>query len=283
MHSSAPERRTRPPRRPEQSLRQEYHEFLLQRIEEYKNGLGREEILAIGDEAVRELDASSENQYLLTEVLVLEHVDRIIMRRLRLPAFPRWKRTHRALREAQRQPTHWGLDPDGLLVDYALRLEQGDAVTVVGSRWLPAALFIAANDAHVMLLDQDLGAVEAAEQRAVTERLAGRFDALVVQFGGWFPDVLPALAIVDPAALAETPPRQRAAALDALQARTRPGGVHLVIPAVQSKGVIPIAPESLQRQYEGWQIVRRGRARRGAGFAAIKPARQSDTASRASD
>ena len=145
MHSSAQPRRSRPPRRPEQTLRQEYHEFLLQRIEEYKNGLGREEILAIGDEAVRELDASSESQYLLTEVLVLEHVDRIIMRRLRLPAFARWKRTHRALREAQRQPTHWGLDPDGLLVDYALRLEQGDAVTVVGSRWLPAALFIAAH------------------------------------------------------------------------------------------------------------------------------------------
>lgn len=283
MHTPAPDRRPRAPRRPERSLRQEYHEFLLQRIEEYKNGLGRQEILAIGDEAVRELDATTENQYLLTEVLVLEHVDRIISRRLRLPSFPRWKRTHRALREAQRQPTHWGLDPRGLLVDYALRLEAGDGVTVLGSRWLPAALFMAAHDVAVMLLDQDLGAVEAAEQRAVTERLAGRFDALVVQFGGWFPDVSPTLAVVDPGALAETPPRQRAAALDALQARTRPGGVHLVVPAVQSKGVIPIEPESLQRLYAGWQIVRRSRSRRGSGFAAIKPARHSDTASSASD
>ncbi|MGH6691954.1 MAG: hypothetical protein ACREF4_14895 [Gammaproteobacteria bacterium] len=283
MLSSAPDRQPRPPRRPEQSLRQEYHEFLLQRIEEYKSGLGRQQILAIGDEAVRELEASSDSQYLLTEVLLLEHVDRIISRRLRLPSFPRWKRTHRALREAQRQPTHWGLDPDGLLVDYALRLEPGDGVAVLGSRWLPAALFIAAHDFDVMLLDQDLGAVEAAEQRAVTERLASRFDALVVQFGGWFPELLPTLAIVDPAALAATPPRQRAAALAALQTRTRPGGVHLILPAVETKQVIPIAPESLQRQYAGWQIVRRPKRQRGGGFAAVKPMRQSDTASSVSD
>ena len=40
-------------RRPPRSLKQEYHEFLLQRIEEYKNTLGREELLEIGDEAVR--------------------------------------------------------------------------------------------------------------------------------------------------------------------------------------------------------------------------------------
>jgi len=43
-------------------------------------------------------------------------------------------------------------------------------------------------EAEVLLLDQDLGAIEAAEQRAVTEQLAGRFQALVVHFGGWLPD-----------------------------------------------------------------------------------------------
>src|SRR5207244_5614373 len=78
------ELRSRTARRPPRSLKQEYQEFLLQRIEEYKNALTRENLLVIGDEAVRELEESAAGQYLLTEVLLLEHVDRIIARRLRL-------------------------------------------------------------------------------------------------------------------------------------------------------------------------------------------------------
>lgn len=265
------------------SLRREYYEFLMQRIEEYKNSLGRREILAIGDEAVQELDQSASGQYVLTEVLVLEHVDRIIMKRLRLPSFPRWRRQHRALREAQRQPTHWGLEPDSLLVDYALRLEPADGVVVIGARWLSAALFLAAHDVQVLLLDQDLGAIESAEQRAVTEQLATRFEALVLQFGGWFPECAPVLAVVDPGALHETPARDRAAALMSLQQRTARGGIHVVAPPIQADGVIPLAADALQRLYADWQIVRRPRSPRGSGFAAIKPERQNDTRANVSD
>src|SRR6266700_3245462 len=192
------EHRSRIARRPPRSLKQEYQEFLLQRIEEYKNRLSREELLEIGDEAVRELEENSAGQYLLTEVLLLEHVDRIIARRLRLPAFPRWRSKHRALRAAQREPTHWGLEPDGPLVSCAGRLEPGDLAVVVGAAALPSALFIAAHDAEVFLLDQDLHAIEAAESRAVTEQLAGRFQALVINFGSWFPDVAPSLVLIDP-------------------------------------------------------------------------------------
>ena len=113
MLSLSGEHQSRTARRPPRSLKQEYHEFLLQRIEEYKNTLTREELLEIGDEAVRELEESAAaGQYLLTEVLLLEHVVRIIARRLRLPTFPRWRQKHRALRAAQRAPTHWGLEPD---------------------------------------------------------------------------------------------------------------------------------------------------------------------------
>src|SRR5204863_148040 len=150
-------------RRPPRSLKQEYHEFLLQRIEEYKNTLGREELLEIGDEAVRELEASAAGQYLLTEVLLLEHVDRIIARRLRLLSFPRWRQKHREL-------------------------------------------------------------------------------------------------------------------LAALRARTRPGGVHVILPSPSATEVIPLAPEALQAQYGGWEIVRRRRTKAGAGFTATKPERQLDTA-----
>src|SRR5438552_15114351 len=100
------DQRSRIARRPPRSLKQEYQEFLLQRIEEYKNALTREELLEIGDEAVRELEENAAGQYLLTEVLLLEHVDRIIDRRLRRPSFPRRRQTHPAVRPAQREPTH---------------------------------------------------------------------------------------------------------------------------------------------------------------------------------
>ncbi len=63
-----------PVRRAPRSLKQEYQEFILQRLEEYKNTVPRAELLKIGDEAVRELQASAQDQYLLTEVLLLEHV-----------------------------------------------------------------------------------------------------------------------------------------------------------------------------------------------------------------
>src|SRR5207245_123085 len=134
-------------RRPPRSLKQEYQEFLLQRIEEYKNTLSREELLEIGDEAVRELEENSAGQYLHAEVL---------------------------------------------------------------------------------LLDQDLGAIEAAEGRAVSEQLAGRFQALVIHWGSWLPDVAPSLVVLDPTALVPARPRDRNAVIADLQARTRPGGVHIV-------------------------------------------------------
>ncbi len=277
------EQRSRAARRPPRSLKQEYQEFLLQRIEEYKDSLSREELLEIGDAAVRELEASAAGQYLLTEVLLLEHVDRIIARRLRLPSFPRWRQKHRTLRAAQRDPRHWGLESDGPLVACARRLEPGDLAVVVGVAALPAALFISAHDTEVFLLDQDLGAIEAAESRAISEQLAGRFQALVIHFGSWFPDVSPSLVVIDPTALAPARAGARSALIAELQARTRPGGVHVVLPIPTSREVIPLAPEALQVQYGGWEITRRRRATAGAGFTASKPERQGDTALNVSD
>jgi hypothetical protein len=271
----------RPPHRPPRALRRDYEEFLLQRIEEYKNSVSRAALMSIGDEAIRELEASAQGQYLLTEVLLLEHVDRVIARRLRLPSFARWRDRHRALRAAQREPTHWGLDARHPLVTWARRLEPGDQVVVVGSGALPAALFLAAHDAELLLVDQALGAVESAEQRAVTEQLAGRFHALVVTFGGWLPDVLPSLVVVDPAALAQTRRRDRQALIGDLQERTPPDGAHVVLGAPTAPDVIPLAPDSLRTLYAGWDI-EPGHTRRSTGFTATKPRRR-DTALNVSD
>jgi len=269
-----------PLRRQPRSLKQEYQEFILQRLEEYKNTVPREELLEIGDEAVRELQASAQDQYLLTEVLLLEHVDRIIARRLRLPTFPRWRQKHRALREAQREPTHWGFDRQHPIVPWAARLEPGDVVAVLGAAALPEALFLAAHDAEVFLLDQDLGAVEAAEGRAVAEQLGGgAFQALVINFGSWFPDLAPALVAIAPSSLGQLRAKQRASLIADLQVRTPSGGVHVVLPpAAEHREIIPLAPEALQTLYRGWQV-QRGNSRKSkrAGFTAIKPPRQVDT------
>ena len=283
MLSLSGEHRSRTARRPPRSLKQEYQEFLLQRIEEYKNILAREELLEIGDEAVRELEESAAGQYLLTEVLLLEHVDRIIVRRLRLPSFPRWRQKHRALRAAQRAPTHWGLEPEGALVNGVRRLEPGDLAVALGAAALPAALFIAAHEAEVFFLDHDLAVVEGAENRAVTEQLAGRFQALVVTLGGWVPDVAPSVVVIDPSSLAPARARDRSSLLDELKARTRPGGVHVVLASPNASEVIPLAPEALQAHYDGWEIARRRRSKAGAGFTATKPERQLDTAANVSD
>jgi hypothetical protein len=264
-------------------LKQEYQEFLLQRIEEYKNILAREELLEIGDEAVRELEESAAGQYLLTEVLLLEHVDRIIARRLRLPSFPRWRQKHRALRAAQRAPTHWGLEPDGALIQGVRRLEPGDLAVVLGAAALPAALFIAAHEAEVFFLDHDLAVVDGAESRAVTEQLAGRFQTLVITLGGWFPDVAPSVVVIDPAALAPARSRDRHSLLAELKTRTRPGGMHVILPSPSASEVIPLGPEALQAHYDGWDITRRRRAKASAGFTATKPERQLDTAANVSD
>jgi len=272
-----------PVRRLPRSLKQEYQEFILQRLEEYKNTVPRSELLRIGDEAVRELQASTQDQYLLTEVLLLEHVDRIIARRLRLPSFPRWRQKHRALREAQREPTHWGFDRGHPVVPWAARVEPGDVVVVLGSAALPEALFLAAHDAEVFLLDQDLGAVEAAEGRAVAEQLAGAFQALVINFGSWFPDLAPSLVAIAPAALGQLRAKDRASVIADLQVRTPSGGVHVVLPPENSsRGVIPLGPEALQALYQGWQV-QRGRRSKRSGFTAIKPPRQVDTARNVSE
>jgi hypothetical protein len=253
------------------SLKQEYEEFILQRIEEFKEQLSRDELLAIADEAVQELELGTEDQLVLTEVLVLEHVDRLIMRRLRLTSYRRWRERHVRLRRAQREPTHWGLDAGTPLEHLAEQLDDGDLALVIGSGVAPAGLFLAALEVEVLLIDPTLTAVEAAEHRASAEALASRFQALVVSLGTWFPDVAPALAVLDPLVLGALDPMVRHAILETVKAKTVRGGAHLVLPSEPPPGVTPLAPEALQTYYGGWPIER---ARRGASarwFLARKP------------
>lgn len=246
-------------RRPrQQSLRQEYEEFILQRIEEFKDQISRTDLLAIADEAVRELDAGAEEQLVLTEVLVLEHVDRLIMRRLNLPTYRRWRERHLKLRRAQRQPTHWGLESDAPLVELAAARDPDGLALVVGPEAGTAALFLTAHDWSVLFVDGALGTVEAMETRVAAEALAARFQALVVRFGDWFPDVAPRLAVLDSTMLGRLSGARRERFLAALRERTVPGGVHCFLPAGASedRGVMSLELAALKAAYASWRVDR---------------------------
>lgn len=246
-----------------QSLRQEYEEYVLQRIEEFKDQMSREKLLSLADEAVRELDADAAEQLVLTEVLVLEHVDRLIVRRLRLQPYRRWREQHLKLRTAQQEPAHWGLPRDTPLPRLAARLDRGDQAVVVGAGAVSAALYLSAQDVPVLLLGDDIAAVEAAEARAAAEAVGSRFQALVVTLGGWFPVVTPSLVVIDAGAIAVLTATERKEVVDGLKEQTRPGGVHCILQPDRGQDVIPLAPEALQTHYSDWMVerARRGGAR----------------------
>jgi len=261
-----PERRRRRPL----SLRQEYEEFILQRIEDYKEQLSREQLLSLADEAVRELELGPEGQLVLTEVLMLEHVDRLIIRRLRLPTYRRWRDRHTRMRRAQRELTHWGLPADVPLKDLAQRVPPGETALVVGAGAAGAAFYLAAHEVDVVAIAESLHGVDAIETRAAQEALATRVTALVVALGDWFPDVDPSLVVLEPTALTGLEAPVRIRAMDALRERTCQRGRHLVLPVEQRSDVRSLAPDALLAHYTGWQV-ERGTRNGSRWFVAIKP------------
>ena len=71
------------PHSPPRSLKHEYELFVEREIENYKDSVPRSVLLSIGDEAVRAMAAQP--QFELTELVLVEEVDRIIRPRLRIP------------------------------------------------------------------------------------------------------------------------------------------------------------------------------------------------------
>jgi hypothetical protein len=267
MLSAAELRSTQRRRRSPYSDKQHYQEYILQRIEGYKNSIGRDELLRLGDEAASELQTTSEEQFVLTEVLMLETVDRLIMKRLALRPYRRWRQQFIKLREAQRTPTHWGLDPACALSRILPRIEAQDTALVIGTAAEPAAYLLAAYDATVTFIACDLGCVERVESRMASEALASLFEGYVAQLGATLPPFLDFvedlnLVVIDPGALVEFSPAVRGKLLEDLQRRSRPGGMHVVLGTSKA-----LAPESLRGLYDGWsqELDPRRRRRAGAG------------------
>ncbi len=254
----------------QRSLRQEYEEFILERIEEFKQQISRKELLRIADEAVHELEIGPDDQLLLTEVLMLEHVDRLIIRRLNLPGFRKWLTRHRRLRRAQREPTHWGLDPHMKLVEHARSFPLDGTSLVVGAGAAPACFFLAAHDWPVVFIDPEISHVESVESRAAAEALAMRFEAFVVNPGAWFPEVQPILTVLDSGMLGALDKTDRDSLLDSVKHRTVSGGVHHLLSNDQHGDVLPLVPEALKGYYTDWHV-ERTRGDHASGFMAVKP------------
>ncbi len=288
MLSAAQLRGTPRRRRSPYSDKQHYQDYILQRIEGFKNSIGRDELLRLGDEAATELQTASEGQFLLTEVLMLESVDRLIIKRLSLRPYSRWRRQFLKLREAQRTPTHWGLDPTSPLARLLPRVEAKDITLVIGSAAEAAAYILAAHDAVVTFLAGDLGCVERVESRMATEALGSLFEGYVAPAGPCLPEFVDItgpldLVVIDPSALSELGAACRLEFVSDLQRLSRPNSVHVILPTCPS-----LAPESLLSYYDGWTVeadARRRRRTAGArrdGLVLLGPQCPADTAARRS-
>jgi hypothetical protein len=272
-------------RRSPYSDKQHYQEYILQRIEGYKNSIGRDELLRLGDEAASELQATSEGQFVLTEVLMLESVDRLIMKRLSLRPYRRWRQQFIKLRAAQRMPTHWGLEPHCPLASLLPRIEPEDTALVVGTEAAPTTYLLAAHDAAVTFIAGDLGCVDRVESRMAAEALASLFESYVTQLDQALPEFLSFLSgvdivVVDPSLLLDLSSADRVKLVQDLQARSRPGGIHVLLPTCKA-----MSHDALRSMYPGWpqeedpkRRRRPGESRRQDGLILCKPTCPADTA-----
>jgi len=231
------------------SLKQQYHEYILQRIEAYKNSLSRPELLDLGNEAVAEMEAAQGDQFLLTEVLLTDWVDRLIHKRLSLQPYGRWSKHFKLLRSAQREPTRWGIERRCPIVRLLPRLEQGDTALIIGGDAAPIAYLLAAHDVEVIFAGNDMTFVDQVESRVAEEAL-GHFCTTYVAPTTDFPPELPPqvnIVVIDTATLGQETSTRRRHVLEGLMARTAPCGIHLIVPSEHS-----LAPEAYLSHYAEW-------------------------------
>ena len=231
------------------SLQQQYQQYIMQRIEAYKHSLSRSELMTLAAESTAEMVASLEGQLVLTEVLVLESVDRLIAKRLKLPSYKRWRTHFQSIRESQREPNRWGMSAHHPVTRLLPRLEPGDRALLVGTGCGAAACLLAAHDVEVTFIADDLARVEALELQLASEALGASVEAYVVQLGnGWLPPIDgPAhLVVIDADALRALTPPERDWLVTALQTLTAGGGAHALVAAEGSPA------STLLAHYDGW-------------------------------
>ena len=183
---------------------------------------------------------------------MLESVDRLIVKRLSLRPYRRWRQQFIRLRAAQRTLTHWGLEPHCPVAPLLPRLEPEDTALVIGTHAAPTTYLLAAHDAAVTFIAADLGCVERVESRMAAEALASLFESYVTQLDHALPEFLSCLSaldvvVFDPTVLVDLSNAARSELLHDLQERSRPGGIHVLLPTCKA-----IGPDALRSLYPGW-------------------------------
>lgn len=80
---------------PSETPRQRYQAWIEEQLEDYKAALTRDELLELAELAVDQLFDAPDGQYPLTEILLCDAVDRLLLTRLNLPSFRQWQRACR--------------------------------------------------------------------------------------------------------------------------------------------------------------------------------------------
>lgn len=234
------------------SLRYEYELYIEQEIENYKESIPRAAILAIGDEAAAKIAA--EQQLALTELLLVEEVDRIIFSRLRLPKYDTWRRKRLKLHDEMRRPEHWGMTADHPLVRtiHSATAERGAPghVLVAGESTERSALYLAANGCDVTAVEPQEEAIQRVMQAALQAGLAERVHPVTAELTHWTPDIPLQAVIWSLSALDTLEPRDRARVIEVLQSATTDGGVHLVETIAAGSAEL----DELRSRYAGWTV-----------------------------
>jgi hypothetical protein len=230
------------------SLRHEYELYVEQEIENYKESIPRAAILGIGDEAAAKL--ASQSQFVLTELLLLEEVDRIIFSRLRLPKYDTWRRKRLKLHEEMRRPEHWGFTRNDPLVRAIGNEHASGHVLVAGEIAQRSALFLAANGCDVTALEPEEEAVQRVMEAAIQAGLAERVHAVAGELTQWTPEAPLQAVVCSHSALKELTAPERQRVLEVLQSATSDGGVHLVETILAGASAI----DELRSTYRGWEI-----------------------------
>jgi hypothetical protein len=244
-------------RRP-RSLKHEYELYVEEEIENYKESVPRQALLAIGDEAVAVL--ARDSQLSLTEMLLCEEVDRLIFRRLRLPTYETWKRRRLKAVAELRRPERWGLTADAPVVRTVVPSADGP-VLVTGAGTEGSALLLAAHGRDVVTIGSEENALLRVLNEAEAAGLSERVRALVGDLGSFTTDVPLRAVVCSLSALAALTKSERARALTLLRDATADGGVHVV--EGPARGRSRTVLDELVASYAGWRVSMEGGAESG--------------------
>jgi hypothetical protein len=236
---------------PTRSLKHEYATYVDLEIERYKDSIPRNALLKLADDAVATM--SARDQLELSELVLCDAVNELIMRRLKIPPYDRWRRNRLKMLEQFRRAEHWGLASTQRL-DEAVRPQDHPHVVVAGPHVEERTLYLAAHGAHVTALgeldDEELvtKVLVAAAQAGLSGQVVGCADGL----DEWSP-VVPVRAVIWHAQLLDDlTPEKRARVLAHLQNATAAGGVHY-IEGVPADARRTASIRALIAQYDGWQ------------------------------